>query len=101
MTKLIVSNLHQFLNVAQRNPALLAIPAFRSISPLLESIHNINKSGGCKCQIGPLLEAYKPRFKAALTMLQPADALVIKSILKVQQFCYYDENNGKRTLKCL
>lgn len=99
-TKLTVSNLQQMVAILLKYPALQQFPCFAPLGGLIVKYKQIINEKRCKCELGPLFSAYRPTFLAMLGNLQPSDVNLIKTVLKVSQFCYYIESNGKRIIKC-
>lgn len=86
-SKIIISNLSQFLNIISEHPELLQVPPFRPLERVLKEVRAATVS--CGCSAGAVYEANKGIFVAAIGNLQPSDHLLIKTILKVKEVCYF------------
>lgn len=98
-SKIIVSNLSQFLNLVSQHPTLLQVPAFKPLEAVLKQVRAAVAS--CGCNASSVYEANKGIFTTAIGNLQPSDHVMVKSILKVNQICYFAvDNKGMVKLNC-
>ena len=86
-SKIVISNLTQFLNLISQHPALLQVPAFRPLEKVLKDVRAATAS--CGCNASAVYEANKGIFTAAIGNLQPVDHSMVKQILGVTAVCYY------------
>ena len=100
MKRVVLSSIQNFAQLLIQNPSLLNIPAFMGLRTLIENLKADSK--GCGCKKNALYNQYKPQFESAVTALTDADRGVIKSVLNVEQVCYYTRNKaGVLELICL
>lgn len=100
MKRVVLSSIQNFAQILIQHPALLNIPSFSSLRTLVEKLQNDKK--GCGCKKNQLYSQYKPQFENAVTGLTEADRGVIKTLLNVEQVCYYTRNKaGVLELICL
>lgn len=98
-TKIIISNLSQFLNIISQHPELLQVPPFQPLQRVLKEVREATAS--CGCSASSVYEANKGIFTAAITSMQPSDHMMVKNILKVREVCYFVvDGSGLVKLNC-
>jgi hypothetical protein len=100
MKRLVLSSIQNFAQILIQHPSLLNIPSFMPLRPLVDKLTEDGK--GCGCKKGSIYNQYKPHFESAVTGLTDSDRGTIKSLLNVEQICYYTRNKaGVLELICL
>ncbi|NBQ68933.1 MAG: hypothetical protein EBU46_08925 [Nitrosomonadaceae bacterium] len=98
-SKIIISNLAQFLNIISQHPELLQVPPFQPLERVLKEVRAATMS--CGCNASSVYEANKGIFTAAITSMQPSDHMMVKNILKVRELCFFVvAADGKVALQC-
>lgn len=103
MKKLLITSAAQLALLLNNNPALLTVPAFASLRNLVQHIQSQPVKSNCNCgaKVNPYIQL-RPQMETALASMTPADFETMKSLLKVDQICYYKQDaTGKLTQLCL
>lgn len=102
-SRLIISSMPAMLSMLENHPELYTIPAFAGVKSLVGPAKSYRPSG-CRACGGHLNSSmkYSRTFEGALVALSSTDIAKIKSVLKIDQFCYYvrDAITHKLQLKC-
>ena len=88
-----------FVDLLKRYPALLQLSSFASLLPILQSIR-VPKVKECNACSKKFVANNRPAFESALNALTSPEKERMKSILSVQEVCYYSLRNGKIDLTC-
>jgi hypothetical protein len=98
-TKLVISNLAQFIKVVQQHKVILELEAWKPMLDVISKVREATKT--CSCNAGPALQSQRPVFDTIIKRLEPADFIVLKTLLNVNQLCFYMvDDSGKGVLKC-
>lgn len=98
MNKLVISSIVQFSDIAKKNPGILNINSFSLIK---DAIAKATSKPGCKCNVKKDLTAYRPQFETAMMVLSPAEQTRMKTLLNVDEICYYQkESDGRLKQLC-
>ncbi len=99
MSKYTFSSFEAFIQLLSKYPALFTILAFQSFKPAME--YDKHKSS-CGCSsVTEYLNRFKGQFEPAIRSLQPNEIQKLKSILNVEQVCYYVKRNGTMQQICI
>lgn len=103
MSKLVLTSASNIISLVKSNPELYNVPGFSSLKTQIEKI--TTPAGGCtKCGAGKInaqLKNLHPQIQTILRNMKPTDYQTMKTILKLDELCYYITVDGKLTLKCL
>lgn len=96
--KLVLASIGQFAQIANKFPAILSIPAFSTIKPIIEQSKS---QKGCSCNGNKALIDSRPQFEAAMSVLTDAEKERFKAITNVKQICFFRKNpNGSINSTC-
>jgi len=99
MSKLSITSASQLSHLLNNNPSLLTIPAFSRLSTLINHLNTQPKTGCSSCggKTNPYAQI-RPQLETALTSMTDQDFLTMKSMLNVEQICYYRQDQVTKKL---
>lgn len=93
----VLSSVQSFAQLLIQYPVLMNIPAFTGLKDLVYQLKN-----GCNCTKSDLYNSYRGVFERAVNSMTGDGVKKIKSVLGVDQVCYYIRNkNGVLEQRCL
>lgn len=97
-----INGIEHLINVLNQHPQLLSLSSLAPIGLLGKKAQEANRKQKCNCAAGPIYAANRLVFETALSHLQFGDHLIVKTILKTDELCYYIKNKeGKFVQKCI
>jgi len=87
ISKLVLANVHQFVNLAKQKPQLLNIGQLGSLRPAVE--HK-----GCNCKSDINWSDYREKFEICLQLLTTEDMDKLKMVLQAKEICYNYKKPG-------
>ena len=95
-TKLVISNLNQFMQLAAKSPSILNIGGFSFLRPRL-TVSGCGKCGRAQA----VLAEQRPQWEAAFSVLSPTEQKQLKNLLEAESICYYTKQpNGQLQIHC-
>ena len=104
MNRLVLSSGSNVVSMLSRYPELYQIQGFSTLKPQVEQLNALPKRGCAKCganKVSKNLHAIHPQIQAVLKTMTPAQWGQMKSILKLDELCYYVSEGNKLVQKCL
>lgn len=103
MKTLTITSGVQFSQLLNNNPGLLTLAAFSNLKNLINHINSQPKAkcNTCSGKANPFAQI-KPQLEAAMQSMKDTDWVAMKSILNIDQICYYHQDTitKKLTQKC-
>ncbi len=95
--KLAISNVHQFIGLAKKNPAVLNVGGFAFLRSFVDA-----KAGCGKCSAkADGINELRPQWEAVFSVLSAREQTQLKNLLDTEQICYYTRTvNGQLKPTC-
>ena len=97
-----INGIDHIIRMLNQYPQMNSLSSLAPVFEIGRKAKEAVKRSGCGCSAGPIYNANKAIFDQALTNMGNGDHLIVKSLLNVDQLCYYvTDAHNRRTLKCI